>query len=54
MWQIFFQRWAFGILILCCSFLAAAQTYPSKTRTLLMSLRVLVSNPTRLYDFPKA
>jgi len=36
MWQIHFQRWTFGILMLCCSFWTAAQTYPSKTITLVV------------------
>jgi len=54
MLQIFSPRWAFGISMLCSSFLAEAQTYPSKTITLLVSLCVLVSNPARLCDFPKA
>ena len=36
MWQIYFQRWTFGILMLCCSFWVTAQTYPNKTITLVV------------------
>jgi len=31
-----FQRWTFGVLVLCCSFWASAQTYPNKTITLIV------------------
>ena len=34
--HIFSQRGTFGILMLCCSFWAAAQTYPTKTITLVV------------------
>jgi tripartite-type tricarboxylate transporter receptor subunit TctC len=34
--QTFFQRGAFGILMLCTSFWVAAQTYPNKTITLVV------------------
>jgi tripartite-type tricarboxylate transporter receptor subunit TctC len=36
MWQTFFQRWALGALLLCCSFWVNAQTYPNKTITLVV------------------
>jgi tripartite-type tricarboxylate transporter receptor subunit TctC len=36
MWQIFFQRGALGILLLCCSLWVSAQTYPNKTITLIV------------------